>query len=115
MDHMPLEIQKEVLSHLDIADLKRIRLLNRYFNAIATPLCFTTIWLDPRHNLRQIINVASGPLAQHVTKLILWTTPLLRRFDSYDLWERSLALPGDPEEDPDAIADFGCDDIFYVP
>ncbi|KAF2184517.1 hypothetical protein K469DRAFT_750754 [Zopfia rhizophila CBS 207.26] len=110
MDRIPIELLNEVLSYLDLPDLKRVRLINPYFNAIATPLYFRTIRFDLRHNLQRIINIASEELARHVRKLVLRMTPLLQEFGGFDTWERSIALPGDPDVDPSEVMDYDGDD-----
>jgi hypothetical protein len=112
MNCIPIELWVEILTYLDLPDLKHIRLISPYLNAIATPVCFATIRFDLRHNVDRIIKIASEELARHVRKLVLQTTPLLRKFDSPNTWERGIALPGDPDVGSDAVVNCDEDDCL---
>ncbi|KAL5432006.1 hypothetical protein PMIN06_012137 [Paraphaeosphaeria minitans] len=97
MDRIPVELRNEVLTYLDLSDLKHVRLLNRHFNALATPLCFTTIQFDLREGIEHIVGIASDDrLAPHVRKMVLKTRPLLRKFEGLSGMQRAMSLPGDP-------------------
>ncbi|KAF1963961.1 hypothetical protein BU23DRAFT_548099 [Bimuria novae-zelandiae CBS 107.79] len=97
MDRIPVELRNEVLTYLGLSDLKHVRLLNRSFNALATPLCFTTIQFDLREGIEHIVGIASDDrLAPHVRKMVLKTRPLLRKFEGLSGMQRAMSLPGDP-------------------
>jgi len=104
---LPTELWSEIFAYLLLPDLKCVRLVSRYFSQIATPICFTTIRLDLRYDVDRVIKIASNEVARHVRKLILQTTPLLPEFDDFNEWEQALALPGDPDVNPD---DYDSDD-----
>lgn len=98
MDFIPVELRNEVLTCLDLSDLKHVRLLNHSFHALATPLCFATIQFDLRGGIEHIVGIASEDrLAPYVRKMVLKTRPRLRRFEGLSGMQRAMSLPGDPD------------------